>query len=592
MIKSGITTTIIDSILKLGVLTSEVRRSVYAVGAKEPDLAFDFAANKYIIAGSESAISDAVAYTGASNKTMVDSDGLLKWAPHNLSAYSDDLTQWNADAGATIIDSETFSTIAGGAGVTNLAATTISPGKYILEIEMWSETDAGEFVDIGFSTNNFSNTFSSPIELQSTPTLHSFERTETASPAVSVRVRNQDALAKTVKIRNVRIYRIDLGGMVDNPDRGDSYVPTTTSARYLPRRGHHVYNGTAWVNEGLLVESEARTNLVTYSQDFTQWVNFGSSDAANTTTSPDGENSASTLTVVGTGTFKYIIQSIALTQQAYTLSVYLKYDGSAQWAWLLGETSINTFFWFDLANGVLGSSGTQGGAPIAGQDYSHSIENVGGGWYRCSATFTKTSADATEQLGFGLSDADASVAATDAISMHMWGAQLEAGSTPSSHIPNAGTLAGVSRAAETLTISAANLPYSSIAMSIQLNGLATGDSLTTTRWNLDANNEILQQIGTSDFTFTQEASGVVDSVTGGSFTSGINTPFSIASRHTSSVINAAIDGVALTANATPTALPNLSSSNLSLAYDYMGTIKMFRMWSQDLGNAGIESATA
>ena len=41
----------------------------------------------------------------------------------------------------------------------------------------------------------------------------------------------------------------------------ETYVPTTSSAVYAPRVGHHVYNGSAWVNEGILHESEARTNL-------------------------------------------------------------------------------------------------------------------------------------------------------------------------------------------------------------------------------------------------------------------------------------------------------------------------------------------
>jgi hypothetical protein len=58
--------------------------------------------------------------------------------------------------------------------------------------------------------------------------------------------------------------------MVNNPDRGNSYVPTTSSAVYLPRRGHHVYNGSAWVNEGLLHESESRTNLIPGSETIEQ----------------------------------------------------------------------------------------------------------------------------------------------------------------------------------------------------------------------------------------------------------------------------------------------------------------------------------
>ena len=68
-------------------------------------------------------------------------------------------------------------------------------------------------------------------------------------------------------------------------------------------------------------------------------------------------------------------------------------------------------------------------------------------------------------------------------------------------------------------------------------------------------------------------------------------PYNIASRHGSTFINGAVDGVALTANTTPVALPDLSSTDLDLGYDYMGTINQFRVWSQDLGDTGIVDAT-
>ena len=85
------------------------------------------------------------------------------------------------------------------------------------------------------------------------------------------------------------LYKADLGGMVDNPDRGDSYVPTTSSAKYLPRIGHHVYNGSAWVNEGLLAESESRTNLERYSDILNgQWTKTQSSILEDQAVSPDG----------------------------------------------------------------------------------------------------------------------------------------------------------------------------------------------------------------------------------------------------------------------------------------------------------------
>ena len=124
-----------------------------------------------------------------------------------------------------------------------------------------------------------------------------------------------------------------------------------------------------------------------------------------------------------------------------------------------------------------------------------------------------------------------------------------------------------------------------------MDGRMTGSGLTFTDWTEDASNNILLTSGTSDFSFTQEASGTVDTVTGGGFTADINVPFNIASRHGSTFINGAVDGVALTANTTPTALPDLSSTDLNLGYDYMGTIKTFRIWDKDIGDTGIAEAT-
>jgi hypothetical protein len=58
-------------------------------------------------------------------------------------------------------------------------------------------------------------------------------------------------------------------------------------------------------------------------------------------------------------------------------------------------------------------------------------------------------------------------------------------------------------------------------------------------------------------------------------------------------MNAAEGGAELTTgvDTTPTALPDLSATNLELGYDYMGTIGKFRMWDDDLGDTGIAEAS-
>jgi hypothetical protein len=38
-------------------------------------------------------------------------------------------------------------------------------------------------------------------------------------------------------------------------------------------------------------------------------------------------------------------------------------------------------------------------------------------------------------------------------------------------------------------------------------------------------------------------------------------------------------------------LPDLSATNLQLGFDYNGTIRTFRIWSKDIGDAGLVEAT-
>jgi hypothetical protein len=117
------------------------------------------------------------------------------------------------------------------------------------------------------------------------------------------------------------------------------------------------------------------------------------------------------------------------------------------------------------------------------------------------------------------------------------------------------------------------------------------------RWKEDNDNLIRTQLDTNStntgsLRFRQEDSSVIDDAASASvYSPDILVPYNIASRHGSTFINGAVDGVALTANTTPTALPDLSSTDLELAFGYMGTISEFRVWDKDLGDAGIVEAT-
>ena len=102
--------------------------------------------------------------------------------------------------------------------------------------------------------------------------------------------------------------------------------------------------------------------------------------------------------------------------------------------------------------------------------------------------------------------------------------------------------------------------------------------------------------GTGEFKTLIDArgnGGLIDAVSSDVdyYSPGVNVPFNIAARHGSTFINGAVDGVALTADTTPTALPDLSATDLNLGYDYMGTISMLRVWADDLADVGIAEAT-
>lgn len=397
-----------------------------------------------------------------------------------------------------------------------------------------------------------------------------------------------------------------------------------------PRIGHHVWNGSAWVNEGLLHESEARTNLLLNSatlstQDVTvtavpHTLHFtgtgtitlsGASTAGPLVGTGAGENnrvsltftpSAGTLTLTVSGTVANADLEVGstpsshkptsgstATRAAETLTV-----PSASLPWptprVIGEELVT--------NGTFDSDVTGWSNSIAIIAWNASgyadVDRNGGSYGDHLYQDISTSSGSVYQVTFDVLALNAGVSP---ILNGVSGGILTSTGTYSRTFVATGTTTRVAFAGTldfNATFSIDNISVKEInplSVCIQMEGDATGDSFTTLRWYTDANNYITQEIGASDFTFEQAASGTVDSVTGGSITSGINVPFNIASRHGSTFINGAVDGTALTEDTTPVALPDLSSTDLEIGYDFMGTIKTLRIWADDIGDAGLEAST-
>ena len=513
----------------------------------------------------------------------------------------------------------------------------------------------------------------------------------------------------------------------------DSSGTLVTVGVNVPRRGHHIWNGSAWVDEGYFHESEARTNELLDSGDVfeSNWTGTASglwgtyeevlSYFGTTAYRLLGDGVTSSLNrVTGsgkTGTFSGGSETASCWVEGGTgevqLGVYDSTDGAfvyrARLVWSSGVVSDVT----GTGSVVLDDLGT---GPNGGQ------------LYRIAATCNGTVGNTRR---FYLYPGGTS-ATTNGCIVH--GAQLEAGSTPSSYIPTAG--ATVTRAADAMTISAANLPWpepvvigpelvtngtfdtdtdwtlsagwtitdgklegdatggvvenvvqtlatvvgnvynltfdvdtvsgndvllnvgssslgtqailttgsksfffvssadneilqfrfsgastagdtitidnisvseiNPLAVSIQMEGTMTyadegekASAVGFVNWLFTGSNYIQDRIDTSGsgssgtFTTIQSASGVIDFKQKiSAYSPGINVPFNIASRHGSTFINGAVDGTALTADLTPTALPYLENTDMEIGSTFNGTIKLFRVWADDLTDVGIAEASA
>jgi len=202
---------------------------------------------------------------------------------------------------------------------------------------------------------------------------------------------------------------------------------------------------------GLLIE-ESRTNLITYSEDFSNaaWTKYGASVVASTTTAPDGfttpyeivENS-------GAATQHRIVDSISISSGVtYTASVYVKRGtGSRQFGILnvLGGSRV----YFNLDTGTVATE-TLG---------SGKIEDVGGGWYRCSSTGVSTSTSTAFYLALcdGTTTGSETYDGDGLSSLVIYGAQLEAGAFPTSYIKTTGSTA--TRSADVASIPVSDFGY-------------------------------------------------------------------------------------------------------------------------------------
>ncbi len=253
----------------------------------------------------------------------------------------------------------------------------------------------------------------------------------------------QFARTKTLDPR-VTFTRASSGTYVDS--QGVIRTATTNEARFD-------HNPTTGESLGLLVE-EARTNNVLQSEDFaTTWTASNLTVTTNSVVAPDGTATADTIAPPADGltVTRFLRQNPVLTtQQAYTLSVFVKVgtattNGIA--LYVSDSAATNNFRGvFNLFTLATGASGTGWATPTS------TIVPYPNGWYRCILSGVTSTAHTGLRAQIYLS---AFGTTPDTYgSIHVWGAQLEAGSFPTSYIPT--TTAAATRSADVASITGSN----------------------------------------------------------------------------------------------------------------------------------------
>ena len=348
------------------------------------------------------------------------------------------------------------------------------------------------------------------------------------------------------------------------------------------RDAHHEWNGSSWVRKGLLLETDAATNFLPYSEDFTEWfINDATYSGGVLTAVTNNARIYENVTFGSAGNHVFWVDLKAGTGTVACIRI-ISYD-------------TNYTCYFDLSTGTVGTDA--GGVG--------SIFEVGDGIYRCVVTFNST--DVSGVLFVNVCDADGSLNVTTGKTMNMYRAQAEDGDFPSSYISTSGATA--TRAGETLSVNAAGVPWSTTAMSWVFEGEASwtdNGGVATTLFGRFASGawwtffiqtlgsrtgEVYAQVTNAGTTETAEAGpntapGYRNTIRAGYRMT--TTDLQAVDSGTSGVNQTAVGGTLYDAAANSQVL-NIGSDGQNTLYN--GTISRLRMWDADVTAANLETGT-
>jgi len=192
--------------------------------------------------------------------------------------------------------------------------------------------------------------------------------------------------------------------------------------------------------DGVLLLENASTNLIPYSEDFSQsaWSKLNTTITPNILISPDGSLNAGKLVEGSSNTAHYLQETISTTSGIdYTFSVFVK--KSERSIIRMSRAGGSTAASFDVNNLSILNSGSGEGK----------IESFKNNWVKCSFTFPTNVVSTNLRIELQASQGTTiqSYTGDGTSGIYLWGAQLEQGSYPTSYIPTNGS--SVTRQADT-----------------------------------------------------------------------------------------------------------------------------------------------
>ena len=358
---------------------------------------------------------------------------------------------------------------------------------------------------------------------------------------------------------------------------------TSVSAGILEDMPRLDYSGGASC-PALLLEPQ-RTNLIPHSEYFadSSYIDNGVSFTLGFL-SPDGNLNASKLLEDNTNSIHRFYQTSLVTASPNaTISVYVKYNGRRFVLMRIADSGVGR--WYDIENGVLGGN-------FQGTPNDSTIEPVGNDWYRITISHSVSS---VARFEFWVSDTESTSAYQGDVTKgaYIYGAQLEAGSYPTSYIPTYG--ASVTRSKDSCeNTSAANLIGQTEGVVFvefdKKNGtgerrffLQIGSGSTTIYARLESNNSLTTQILNSGTDYLTSTGTIIPSG---------NNKFAVAYANNDAVFY--LNGTQL-ASSSSVVVPELSDlyigSNSSNSQTIAGEIKQTLLFKTRLTNAELAALT-